>query len=79
MTVYTDSIHMTADSLDELHAFAKKMHFPRCWFQHKKQEHPHYDLTTRSAFLRAVAYGAEVVSSERLIRIIRSSAKGDIK
>lgn len=40
---YTDGQHLAADTLDELHEFAKKIGLKRDWFQdHPK--HPHYDL-----------------------------------
>lgn len=65
MSVYTDppmrwpfrgrivlSCHLTADTLDELHAFAAKIGLKRSWFQVSKSGIPHYDLMsegTRSA------------------------------
>jgi hypothetical protein len=36
------SCHMYADSLEELHAFAKSIGLKRAWFQDKRL--PHYDL-----------------------------------
>jgi hypothetical protein len=39
---WKDSCHMYADTLDELHAFAKKIGLKRAWFQDKRL--PHYDL-----------------------------------
>ena len=38
------SCHLTADTLDELHAFAKRIGLKRGWFQGKSST-PHYDLT----------------------------------
>lgn len=38
------SCHMTADTLDELHAFAVKIGMKRAWFQRHRLA-PHYDLT----------------------------------
>lgn len=39
--------HMTADSLEELHAFAAKLGLKRAYFQGppKHKDFPHYDLT----------------------------------
>jgi len=71
MSVYTDGVHLIADSLDELHAFAGKMRFPKSWFQNKKREHPHYDLTTTRAAYRAISFGAILVDSKELITIMR--------
>jgi len=70
MSVYTDGVHLIADSLDELHAFAKKMRFPKSWFQNKKREHLHYDLTTNRAAYRAILFGAIRVDSKELIAIM---------
>ncbi len=40
------SCHMTADSLDELHAFAAHIGLRRAWFQ-RHVIAPHYDLTPK--------------------------------
>lgn len=65
MPVYVDDMfapflgmkmcHMTADTLDELHAMADAIGMKREWFQDKN--HPHYDvaIVTRK---KAVALGA---------------------
>lgn len=38
------SCHLSADTLDELHAFARRLGMRRSWFQpHRRM--PHYDLT----------------------------------
>ena len=73
MCVYTDGIHLIADSLNELHAFAKIMCFPRSWFQNKKREHPHYDLTTDRALARAIFCGAIQISPKELMAIMKST------
>lgn len=52
---WKDSCHMYADTLDELHAFAKKIGMKRAWFQDKRV--PHYDLN-KSKHLKAIAQGA---------------------
>ena len=57
------SCHLSADTLDELHAFAARIGMKRSWFQ----DHPimpHYDLTParREAALRA---GAVFVSARQ--------------
>lgn len=54
MPVYVDNVlipskgtlwcHMVADSLDELHSFAKRLGLKRDWFQHAAT-YPHYDVT----------------------------------
>lgn len=66
--VYTDGIHLIADSLDELHEFALKIGLKREWFQdHPK--HPHYDLFGSKRYL-ALEYEIKVVSSKELIKIL---------
>jgi hypothetical protein len=46
--VYTDKIHMVAESLSELHTFAQSMGLHRRYFHGVKKKHPHYDLITKS-------------------------------
>lgn len=56
---YTDGIHLVADSLEELHEFAKQIGIKRCWFHGIRKGHPHYDLPKwkrDAAFLAQVQY-----------------------
>lgn len=68
------SCHLSADRLDELHAFAARLGLRREWFQ----EHPlmpHYDLTP-SKRVRAVALGAaEVSAREQAIARVAARAR----
>lgn len=68
MSVYVDplidygwklgpSCHMTADTLEELHAMADKIGMKRSWFQNEQHSMPHYDLV-KSRRDRAVKLGA---------------------
>lgn len=86
MTVYVDelrrwpttiacfrggSCHLTADSLDELHAFAARIGLRRSWAQLPPEHRiPHYDLTAgrREAALAAgaVEVSARVQASRRI-------------
>jgi len=61
--------HMTADNVDELHAFAVQVGIRRCWF-HNKPGRPHYDVTDgqRTAALNA---GAVSVSTRQLLEVAR--------
>lgn len=63
--VYTDGIHLVADSLEELHRFARGIGLRKSWFQDKRL--PHYDLTTQRASQRAINVGAIVVSSRTIV------------
>ena len=68
--IYIDNRgHMVANTLDELHRFARKIGLKRTWFQDKK--HPHYDLTTQRMIDKAIINGAVPVSSREIIRILR--------
>lgn len=51
--------HLTADTVDELHAFASSIGLRRSWFQSKpgRPDHDHYDLTLSKRRL-AIQYGA---------------------
>ena len=71
MTVYVDDVfipakvgrldarwcHMTADTPDELHAFAARIGLRRSWAQHEGTWKEHYDVTEgrRAAAVRAGA------------------------
>ena len=64
------SSHLTADTLEELHAFAARLGLRRAWFQ----DHaimPHYDLTAEKRVL-AVAMGAAEVSMRAQLRARRA-------
>lgn len=41
--IYTDYIHVIADSVAELHCFANNFGIKKCWFD-SNPKHPHYDL-----------------------------------
>lgn len=57
MTIYVDSAihrtgprgrkrycHMTADTVEELHAFARFLGVKRCWFETSRSGTKHYDI-----------------------------------
>jgi len=62
--------HMVSDtSLEELHAFAKKLGLKREWFQDKKV--PHYDITENKR-RQAIALGArEAESRQELLGLLK--------
>jgi len=61
--------HLTADSLDELHAFAARVGVPARAF-HRGARHPHYDITAAQR-LNALRSGARPVSPREVVRIAR--------
>lgn len=54
---------MTADSVDELHAFAREIGLKRCWFHRGTN----YDLTANKRQL-AVRHGAQQITARELVR-----------
>jgi hypothetical protein len=59
--------HLAADSLDELHAFAKKIGMKRVWFQcPPKTRYPHYDLNENRRRV-AIEKGALAVDKRVLL------------
>lgn len=58
--------HMTADSLDELHAMADAIGIRRKWFQ-RRSVYPHYDICKHKRGL-AVRLGAVEVTSRELVQ-----------
>lgn len=62
--VYTDNIHLIADTLDELHEFAKAIGLKKEWFQPHKR-HPHYDIWG-VMLSNAINNGAVVLSQREL-------------
>jgi hypothetical protein len=67
------SCHLMADTLAELHGFAKRIGVKRHWF-HRTKRHPHYDLIAVER-VAAIKAGAAAVSGAELIR--RSLARQD--
>jgi hypothetical protein len=71
MIYYDGTGHLISDeSLEELHAFAKKLGLKKSWFQEKsgRNYHPHYDLTTLNKREDAAKRGATYVSPQTLLR-----------
>lgn len=60
------SCHLTADTLDELHAFAKRLGLRREWFQERSSA-PHYDLSPPKREL-ALRLGAVFVTAREQAR-----------
>ena len=70
--VSTHWCHLTADTLDELHAMAARIGLKRAWYQPGRYQHLcHYDLTpARRA--RALALGAQDVQRLEHRRALRA-------
>lgn len=75
MAVYVDNVrikwqgnrwcHLVADTLEELHDFARRLGLKRCWFQ-DMASYPHYDVTIATRE-KALALGA--IDGNRLMII----------
>ena len=65
--VFTDGVHLVADSIDELHIFADKIGLKRSWFQNHPK-HPHYDVFG-IMYTRARKAGAKLVLDRDLVPI----------
>jgi len=64
--------HLLADSLDELHAMARKISVEPSLFQH---DHiPHYDLS-RAKREQAIAAGAKVIDRHELALLVERFSK----
>lgn len=63
--------HLTATSVEELHAFADRLGLRREWFQDHRLA-PHYDLTIEVRS-RAIALGAVVVRAREQARVRRAA------
>lgn len=61
--------HMTADTLDELHAMADRIGIKRRWFQNDSSL-PHYDICKSKRAL-AVAAGAQEIGWRELAAMIK--------
>ncbi|ROR21408.1 uncharacterized protein DUF4031 [Comamonas sp. BIGb0124] len=57
--------HMVADTLPELHTFARRLGLREAWFQ-AKSAYPHYDVTV-SVRDRALAMGASLGDRQTII------------
>ena len=65
--VYTDGVHLVAESEAELHAFARGIGLKSEWFQNRSRL-PHYDLMGCKCSLAARA-GAQVITPRDIVRL----------
>lgn len=70
------SCHLTADSEEELHAFAKKIGLRREWFQARSTA-PHYDLSPGRRKAALLAGAVFVSAREQAVK--RLKARGLLK
>lgn len=90
MTVYIDPLvdhgvmigsagpewaHMTADTVEELHDFARALGLHRRYFQDRPR-HPHYDLT-EGMRAKAVRNGAKQLTTRDYVYTVRTLYGGE--
>ena len=84
--IYSDNVHLVADSLPELHAFAEKIGLHRCYFEGVRKRHPHYDLLNIKKQLlkdkqgkifrdKVIECGAQLISDKKLLVISKGLVK----
>ena len=71
---YEQACHMTADTLDELHAFATKIQLRRSWFQ-PHDRWPHYDLTAKRRIVAIEKGAVEITAREFIKRFLNSGTR----
>ena len=67
---WSESCHMFADTVEELHAMARKLALKRNWFQWSPGKLPHYDLTSGKRW-QALRQGAMTASDAMLMHHVR--------
>ena len=66
---WNQSCHLIADSIEELHEFAKRVGMRREWFQNDSRL-PHYDLTAKRRAV-AVRLGAVEIDRRQFVNKMR--------
>lgn len=65
---YAKACHLVADTIRELHIFARRLSLRRDWFQ--TNNIPHYDLTENKRD-QALRFGALEITNKRMVEMIR--------
>ena len=69
--VYTDGIHLIADTVEELHTFSASIGLKRCWYSNKRgKHHPHYDLWGKY-LKKSLDNGAKLLTTRDLIKHLK--------
>lgn len=68
---YTKSCHLIADSVHELHVFARKIGLKRTWFRDHPRL-PHYDLTEGKR-RQVVKRGAIEITARELVKRMKGN------
>lgn len=66
-------VHLVADTIPNLHAFAQKVGIKKCWFENKKDKNqPHYDVHTKD-IRKCLMLGAEKVTLKELFIFLQQT------
>lgn len=66
-------VHLVADTIPDLHAFAQQAGIKKCWFENKKgRNQPHYDVHSKD-IKKCLLLGAERVSRRELHTFLKTT------
>lgn len=65
--IYTDKIHLVADTLNELHDFCVNEGIKRCWFEGVNRGHPHYDIPKHKKYIIEYDFVKKITSKQLLL------------
>lgn len=75
--IYTDGVHIVADSLEELHIYMQSIGIKRCWYE-KAKRHPHYDIpkmAMRMVWYQISIKKIQLINPKELLLISKSLIK----
>jgi len=71
--IYTDGLHLVADTLKELHTFAQFIGLKRHFFHGLRKGHPYYDITSNYIKSKAILKGAKSVGFHKLLTLSKNT------
>ena len=69
--IYTDKIHLIADSKNELHEFALKLGIYRHWYD-ANPKHPHYDIPKKKLTAVLQQPNVKIISSKEIVLFFKN-------
>jgi len=70
---YTDGLHLVADTLKELHTFARRIGLKRHFFHGTRKGHPYYDLTNKRIKKKVISKGATLIPIRKVLDISKNT------
>lgn len=77
--VYSDGVHIVADTIEELHEYCASVGIKRCWFEGVRKGHPHYDLPFSKSHKVIFGKGQVQLKSSREILAVSKKLMEEIK